>query len=124
MKSTFRRPIASVDSLALNRRRFLRNLGVCFALPALESFPARLLGAVAGGAEPRLPATTETGAPLRTAFLYFPNGAIPASWWPTGTGADFQFNKTMEPLANVKQHLQVLGGLGDVSANGGPDGGG
>jgi hypothetical protein len=103
----------------LNRRRFLKSLGVCMALPALESTR------VARAAETAiLPATTATGAPLRTAFLYFPNGAIPSAWWPTGEGADYQFNRTMEPLAAAKQHLHVLGGLGATSANSGPDGGG
>ena len=114
---------ASAVSAHLDRRRFLRNLGICMALPALESFSSRLAGATAAGA-PALAATTATGAPLRTAFLYFPNGAIPGAWWPTGTGADFVLNRTMEPLAGVKQHIQVLGGLADLSANGGPDGGG
>lgn len=103
----------------LNRRRFLKSLGVCLALPALES--ARVFGAP-GAAAP--PATTATGAPLRTAFLYFPNGAIPSAWWPTGTGSDFVFNRTMESLAGVKEHLQILGGLGAINANSGPDGGG
>ena len=111
----------STDLLALDRRRFLRNLGVCLALPALEAFPARVLAAAGGQ---RLVGTTSTGAPLRTAFLYFPNGAIPSAWWPTGSGADFTLNRTMEPLANLRPHIQILGGLGDVSANGGPDGGG
>ena len=105
-----------------NRRRFLRNLGVCLALPALESFPVRAFGAVADAK--KFAATTATGAPLRSAFLYFPNGAIPSAWWPTGTGADMVLNRTMEPLAKVKQHIQVLGGLTDLSANGGADGGG
>ena len=121
MKSTSARAAASTDWLAWNRRRFLRNLGVCFALPALESIPTRVLGAASAKA---LPATTATGAPLRTAFLYFPNGAIPSAWWPTGTGGDFALNRTMEPLASVKQHLHVLGGLTALSANAGPDGGG
>ncbi|MEO7413083.1 MAG: DUF1552 domain-containing protein [Opitutaceae bacterium] len=108
---------------ALNRRRFLRNFGLCMALPALESFaPKKLLGATAGG--PRLAATTETGAPLRTAFLYFPNGAIPSYWWPAATGKDFALNRTMAPLAAVKDKLQVLGGLSVVAANSGSDGGG
>jgi len=70
------------------------------------------------------PATTATGAPLRSAFLYFPNGAIPAAWWPTGAGKDFALARTMEPLAKVKDKIQILQGLNDVSANGGPDGGG
>ena len=105
----------------LNRRRFLRNVGLGLALPALESFSSRLLAAAAPGAPV---ATTATGAPLRTAFLYFPNGAIPATWWPAEAGADFALNQSMAPLANVKQHLQVLGGLTCLSANAGPDGGG
>ena len=48
----------------LDRRRFLRNLGVCLALPAMESFlPRRLMASApaAGG----VTATTATGAPAR-----------------------------------------------------------
>ena len=89
----------SNDPLALNRRRFLRNLGVCLAVPALEAFPRRVFAA--DGAA-KLAATTATGVPLRTAFLYFPNGAIPSAWWPTGSeGAEFALNRTMEPLAEA-----------------------
>ncbi len=106
----------------LNRRRFLRNLGLGVSLPALESFSSRVLAAAAGPA--RQVATTATGAPLRTAFLYFPNGAIPSAFWPAETGANFALNRTLAPLANVRQHLQVLGGLTCLSANAGPDGGG
>ena len=58
------------------------------------------------------------------AFLYFPNGAIPASWWPTGEGADFQLSKTLAPLAGVRQKLQVLGGLDQRNASPGGDGAG
>ena len=112
----------SSHSLSTNRRRFLRHLGVCLAVPALESFPARVFAAAAGAK--KFASTTATGAPLRSAFLYFPNGAIPSAWWPTGTGREFVLNRTMEPLAKVKEHIQVLGGLSDLSANGGPDGGG
>mgnify|MGYP001604144506 CR=1 FL=1 len=116
-------PLAAA-SQALDRRRFLRNLGICVALPAMETFlPTRVLGASASGAT-ALAATTATGAPLRTAFLYFPNGAIPAAWWPTGEGRNFVLNRTMEPLAKVKDHLQVLGGLSVLAANSGGDGGG
>jgi Protein of unknown function (DUF1552) len=115
---------ASALSQPLNRRRFLRNLGICMALPAMETFaPRRLFGAATAGG-PALAATTATGAPLRTAFLYFPNGAIPGAWWPTTTGKDYAFNRTMQPLVNVKDKIQLLGGLTDLSANSGSDGGG
>jgi hypothetical protein len=69
-------------------------------------------------------ATTATGAPLRTAFVYFPNGAIPSAWWPNGEGKDFSFNRTLQPLTQHQQHLQVLSGLDHLNATPGPDGGG
>ena len=62
--------------------------------------------------------------PLRTAFSMVPNGAIPAAWWPTGEGKQFELNRTMKSLEPVKEHIQILGGLDDISAVGGPDGGG
>jgi hypothetical protein len=61
---------------------------------------------------------------LRAAFLFFPNGAIPAAWWPKGEGKDFEFSRTLKPLEAHRQHLQVLGGLDQKAAYGGPDGGG
>jgi hypothetical protein len=108
-----------------SRRRFLRNVGIAMALPAVESLLPRGFKLASAAADaPRAAATTATGAPLRTAFMYFPNGAIPGAWWPKGEGKDFVLNRTMEPLKNVKDKIQVLAGLNDVSANAGSDGGG
>ncbi len=105
---------------SLNRRHFLRGLGACLALPAFESFrPFSTLAAEAGKL-----ATTATGAPLRTAFVYFPNGAIQPNWWPKGEGKEFELARTMEPLAKVKHQLQILGGMDHVHATPGPDGAG
>ena len=107
----------------LNRRRFLRGLGVCLALPAFESLlPTRLLAA-AVSPEGNL-ATTATGAPLRTAFVYFPNGAIPAAWWPATEGPDFPLSRTLQPLAANQKQIQVIGGLDHLNAMAGADGGG
>ena len=112
--------IAAERHFAFNRRNFLRSLGACVALPAFES-----LGALKALAAPvsKL-ATTASGAPLRTAFLFFPNGAIPAAWWPKGEGKDFEISRTLKPLEPVRQYMQVLGGLNQKNAEGGPDGGG
>jgi hypothetical protein len=107
---------------SLNRRHFLRGLGACLALPAFESVrPIAALAAEAGAAKL---ATTASGAPMRMAFVYFPNGAIQPSWWPKGEGKDFELARTMQPLAGVKHQLQVLGGLDHVNATPGPDGAG
>lgn len=106
----------------MNRRNFLRGMGACIALPAFGSLlPSRASAAAAVG--PRL-ATTATGAPLRTAFIFFPNGAIPSHWWPEGGEKDFRFNATLAPLEPVRSKIQVLGGLEHANANGGKDGGG
>jgi hypothetical protein len=105
----------------LSRRHFLRGVGVCMALPALESLQASsAVGATAAGQM----ATTATGAPLRTAFVYFPNGAIPGAWWPTGSGADFVLGKTLAPLESMREKIQILRGLDHHSADAGTDGGG
>jgi hypothetical protein len=115
--------LAMPGHAGLNRRRFLRGLGVCLALPAFESLlPTRLLAA-AVSPEGNL-ATTATGAPLRTAFVYFPNGAIPAAWWPATEGPDFPLSRTLQPLAANQKQIQVIGGLDHLNAMAGADGGG
>ena len=112
---------ASQHPAGHSRRHFLRGLGASIWLPAFASLgSSKLLAADAAG---KL-AVTASGTPLRTAFVYFPNGAIPASWWPTGEGADFQLKRTLQPLEPLKGLVQVLGGLNHKTAEGGPDGAG
>ncbi|WP_165225312.1 DUF1552 domain-containing protein [Aquisphaera insulae] len=114
----------------LTRRHVLRGLGACVALPAFESLGAgRLLaseGGPAGAAAGAGLARTATGAPLRAAFVYFPNGAIPASWWPKaeGKGAGLELSRTLKPLESCREYLQVMGGLAHATAEAGPDGAG
>jgi hypothetical protein len=116
------RNIAAERFTSLNRRHFLRGLGACLALPAFES--VRPFASLAAEANAAKLATTATGAPLRTAFVYFPNGAIQPNWWPKGEGKEFELARTMEPLAKVKHQLQILGGMDHVHATPGPDGAG
>jgi hypothetical protein len=89
MKST------SEQNASLDRRHFLRGLGVCMALPAFESLG--IAGRLAAATGANHLAATASGAPLRSAFVYFPNGAIPKAWWPTGSAADFQLQNTLKP---------------------------
>jgi hypothetical protein len=112
--------IAESDCIRFSRRRWLRGLGVGVALPAFESLGwAGRLAAATG--KPEL-ATTASGAPLRTVFVYFPNGAIPAAWWPSATGTDVPLKRTLAPLEPHRHSIQVLGGLNHRTAEGGPDG--
>ncbi len=104
--------------LSLNRRSFLRGLGTAIALPAFASLrPFSALGATS-------PGVTATGAPLRTAFVFFPNGAIPSAWWPKGEGRNFELGATLKPLEAHRKQIQILGGLDHRAAEGGADGGG
>ena len=106
-----------------NRRNFLRGMGACLALPAFEAFlPGRALAA--GAATSAATATTATGAPLRMAFLYFPNGAIQKQWTPTGSGKNFAFGNTLAPLESLRHRVQVISGLEHLNAEAGNDGAG
>lgn len=105
-----------------NRRNFLRGMGACIALPAFEAALAgRTLAATPTAASV---ATTASGAPLRMAFLYFPNGAIQKDWTPAGSGKDFTFGNTLSPLESLRHRVQILSGLDHKNAEAGPDGAG
>jgi hypothetical protein len=117
MKSS-RRPLLDAR---LDRRQFLRGLGACVALPVLGSAlrPAARAAAAGEGM-----AVTATGAPLRMAFVYFPNGALPQHWFPANEAADFTLAKTIQPLAPLRSSVQLLGGLDHKNATAGNDGAG
>ncbi|HYV37991.1 MAG TPA: DUF1552 domain-containing protein [Gemmataceae bacterium] len=92
------------------------------ALPALESL--RPLSSLDASIIPRT-AISSTGAPIRMAFMEFPNGALPQYWWPTGQpGTTFELNRTMQPLQSVKSKIQIISGLDHRNATPGPDGAG
>lgn len=106
----------------LSRRRFLRGLGISLGLPFLESVAP--LGKALAAATPKT-AVTHSGAPLRMACLYVPNGVNVARWMPKGEGTDYQLSETMAPLAGLKDQFQVFSGfeqrLGWANGDGGGD---
>lgn len=96
----------------LDRRTFLKGVGTTMALPVLDAMlPAN--GWAAG---------SSTGAPNRMLFVFFPNGAIMPDWTPTAEGTNFPLSPTLEPLADVRQKLCVLSGLGQDNARAKGDG--
>ena len=97
MKSTSEHLTRSLEPPAA----FCAGWAFASALPAFESLGPGVPLAAATGT--RGLATTATGAPLRTAFVYFPNGAIPKAWWPTGAGAEFQLKGTLQPLGPFQE---------------------
>jgi hypothetical protein len=105
------------DFRNLDRRSVLRGLGVSLALPALEVF--RPLQAASPGI-----GTTATGAPLRMAYLYVPNGVNLGKWRPEGTSSQYKLGETFEPVADLRDHFQIFSGFEQKNATSGKDGAG
>lgn len=89
----------------LSRRRFLRGSGVALATPMFAS--------LAPAGKP------DATAPLRTAFIYFPNGVWEKSWVPEKAGADFELPPSLKPLEKVRSEVTVLSGLDKKHSHGG-----
>ena len=118
------RPTEQANLPGLDRRLFLKGMGVCLGLPVLESLCPTPLRAASAPAAAAAPAVTATGAPLRMAFMYFPNGANQDHWWPAGEGTNYTLGRTMAPLAGLRDKFQIVGGLDLHEADPGNDGGG
>ncbi len=106
-----------------NRRNFLRGMGVAFALPVFESVVNQK---AIGATNPlsREVATTETGAPLRMAYLYSPNGVNVSKWNPKGEGTDYELNETQKPYEKFKNDFQIFSGFELANGWAGSDGAG
>lgn len=100
-------------SQPLSRRKFLRGAGVALALPAFGSMPT--VRARAAAAE----AATAGGAPVRAAFIYFPNGVWEKDWVPEKAGRDYELTPSLEPLGELREDVLVLSGLDKKNSHGG-----
>ncbi|XZE54878.1 DUF1552 domain-containing protein [Planctomycetaceae bacterium SH139] len=93
----------------LPRRKFLRGAGVALSLPWLSTLGGRAARAATAAATP----------PIRSAFIYFPNGVWGKDWVPTSEGSDYPLSPSLEPLAEVREHCLVLTGLDKKNSHGG-----
>lgn len=91
-----------IKARPLSRRTFLRGAGVSLGLPLLEAMTPKK-AATASGAE--------ATAPVRAAYLYFPNGAWMDGWVPKQTGVEYELPFSLTPLAPVRDSVTVLSGL-------------
>jgi hypothetical protein len=99
----------------LARRTFLRGLGATLALPLLDSMVPAL-------AETTNPATKSA---VRMAFVYVPNGIIPAGWTPEGDDVrNFEYKRTMKPLEPFREHINILSNLAQINGRALGDGAG
>lgn len=83
----------------ISRRRMLKGMGACIALPFLEAMSLPSLGATPGK------------APVRTAFLFMPNGVHPDRWTPEITGTNFSLTQQLLPLEKLKDDILIMGNL-------------
>ncbi|MEO9590642.1 DUF1552 domain-containing protein, partial [Rhodopirellula bahusiensis] len=98
------------------RRRFLRGSGVLLGLPWMASMAETMAAAKpdASGSQ-----NGDPQPPLRTAFLYFPNGVWEKDWVPESEGTDYELSPSLEPLADLKDDFLVLSGLDKKHSHGG-----
>jgi hypothetical protein len=83
----------------LDRRQFVRNLGVSTAaLPFVTGLPS-------------LGLANTTPRRQRLVVMFSPNGTIPKNFWPETTGNNFEMKEIMKPLAPFRDRLLVLNGL-------------
>jgi hypothetical protein len=101
-----------------SRRGFLRGLGAAVSLPALDVFRP-LMAAEAGR---RALATTASGAPLRMAYLYIPNGVNLEHWRPNGTTGGYKMGPTFKPMEAHRNDFQIYTGFEQKNASNGGDG--
>lgn len=101
----------------LKRRTFLKGIGTTMALPLLEIMEphGNFVSAAASGT---------SNPPVRTAFIFFPNGVIGPSWMPESTGKEYQLPKSLKPLESLKSDINVISGLAQVNARALGDGAG
>ena len=101
-----------MSSGATSRRKFLRGCGVALSLPWLATLAPALAPSMARGKESAKP-------PVRSAFIYFPNGVWEKDWVPAETGADYKLTPSLEPLADLRSEFTVLTGLDKKHSHGG-----
>ncbi len=83
----------------LNRRQFLRDLGIsAAAFPFLAGLPS-ITGAPAPQRRQRL------------VVMFSPNGTIPKEFWPDQEGANVEFKSILKPLEAFKERTLILHGI-------------
>ncbi len=102
-------------SIQISRRATLRGLGTMMALPLLDAMMPKMIRAAV-----EVPGV----APRRMAFVYVPHGAYMPYWTPTTEGTDYELTPCLEPLAEHRKEMTVIGGLKCDNAMPKSDGGG
>ena len=92
----------------LDRRAFLRGVGVTIALPWMESI--KVWGDVSSASK----AASEP--PVRLGVLFAGNGFHSKEWWAKGEGKELQLGKVLEPLSGLREKMVFVQGLYNAEA--------
>jgi hypothetical protein len=96
-------------SYGLDRRQFLRGLGVSIALPWLES-------SLVWGNDATATPSAENIAPTRMAILFSGCGYHSKEWWAKGSGPEMELGKVLQPLNDFRSRLTFVRGLWNAEA--------
>lgn len=96
-------------SKRISRRTILRGAGAALALPWLETMAS---------AAPTTGAATLSEPPLRSVFMYMPNGVRPDYWTPAGSDETYDLTPHLKPLENLKDDFLLLENLWNAKAVG------
>lgn len=102
------------DRYSIDRRRFLRGLGIAMSLPWMESL--NVWGA------PVASSTASPTAPRRLAVCFMGNGVNPHHWGANMGPNGMELLKTLSPLEPLKDKLLVYKGLWNPTTVAGPGG--
>src|SRR6185312_4329318 len=100
-----------VTKKSLPRRTMLKGLGAGIALPMLDAMI------------PALSAKTAS-APPRLGFVYVSHGIIFSQWKPQQAGRNFELSPNLQPLAKIRDHVNVFTNLSHLEADTKGDGSG
>ena len=96
----------------ISRRTLLRGAGAALALPWMNAMNPGYGGY-------REPAGDRLAKPpLRSAFLFKPNGMRPDQWTPEGDGEQYELSPLLKPLAALKGDFSILENLWNEQAVG------
>jgi len=88
----------------VSRRTVLKGVGASVALPLLDAMTPAL-------------AQSSVKPTLRFGTIYIPHGAIMDVWMPRTTGTGFELPVILKPLAQLREHVNVVSGLYSEGAN-------
>ena len=94
-------------SWQVSRRTVLRGLGASISLPMFNAMAPISQAATAG----KTLATSAAGLPIRTAYVFVPNGVNLSKWTPLQDGYNYDLPEILRPLSSLKDKVNVLTGL-------------